>query len=85
VAEHDTEAEMDCNLDIQQCSSAEVYKILKLLPHRDYSSNTKQNDISLIQVDRDINFESREFRSKFRNRYFPLNSKSELSLLLIME
>jgi len=58
LGEHDTGTELDCDPDLEQCSTAEDYRIKKLIPHEDYSSNTKQNDISLIFLDRDINFDT---------------------------
>ncbi|CAG7722896.1 unnamed protein product [Allacma fusca] len=58
LGENDVKTETDCNEEYHICSKAEDYKIEKIIPHSNYSTSTKHNDISLIRVDRDISFES---------------------------
>lgn len=56
LGEHDTQEDLDCNTDLEQCSKAEDYTIEKVITHEKYNPNTKQNDITLIKVNKDIDF-----------------------------
>ena len=58
LGEFDVRKETDCNTEYGLCSKADDYNIERITGHKNYSTSTKQNDISLIRVDRDITFNS---------------------------
>jgi transmembrane serine protease 9 len=59
LGEHDTNVYEDCNPDLGNvCSTPQDYRIEKVISHERYNSFSKQNDISLIKVNRDISFDS---------------------------
>jgi len=55
LGEHDLRRNPDCS-GTDGCSFVDDYKIEKIVNHPGYRETTKLHDISLIRVDRDINF-----------------------------
>lgn len=58
LGEWNLTSDPDCLL----CDPVKILKVAEKIPHRDYNRRTKNNDIALLRLERDI-----EYTSKFNS------------------
>ncbi|ODM90951.1 Serine protease easter [Orchesella cincta] len=56
LGEHNTKQLQDCNENLQKCSTPEDIQVEKVITYPGYNTVNKHNDIALVRLARDINF-----------------------------
>jgi len=63
LSEYDLRGDPDCSEVTGKCSYIQDVRIEKIIPHLEYNPNTKQNDIALLKLAKDLSFDTGKKRT----------------------